>query len=142
MNLEQASELALRLHDRQRDKAGQPYFLHVYAVRDMLTGEDEEVQIAGVLHDAVEDTAMTLDELRRLGCPERSVLAIDSVTRREGEPYTEFVARAAENPDGRKIKLADNFHNTMRLGNLDPVMAASMGQRYAHARAILLGQKR
>jgi (p)ppGpp synthase/HD superfamily hydrolase len=138
MDLEEASELAYRLHRHQRDKGGQPYYLHVATVRDMLTGEDEEVRIAAVLHDSVEDTDMTLDELRRLGCAERTLAAIDSVTRREDETYLEFVARARQNPDGRKIKLADNLHNTMRLGNLEPKQAASMAKRYANARAILL----
>lgn len=138
MNLEEASELAYRMHRRQRDKAGQPYYVHVAAVRDMLTGEDEEVRIAAVLHDVVEDTDMTLDELRGLGCTERTLAAIDAVTRRDGENYLEFIVRASQNPDGRMIKLADNMHNTMRLCDLDPKQAASLAKRYSHARAILL----
>lgn len=140
MDLESASQLAHRLHRHQRDKAGQPYHAHVEAVREMLTGEDEEVRIAAVLHDAVEDTEMTLEELRRLGCTERTLAAIDSVTRRPGEEYMDLIRRARANPDGRKIKLADNMHNTMRLGNLDPKQAASMAKRYARARAILLSE--
>lgn len=137
--IEYASDLAWARHEGQVDKAGNPYYLHVFAVRDMLTGEDEEVRIAAVLHDVVEDTDMTLEELRRLGFTERTVAAIDAVTRRDEELYEHFIHRVCANPDARKIKLADNLHNTMRLGNLPPEQAASMAKRYARARAILLG---
>lgn len=139
MNLKEATNLAAHLHRDQVDKAGVPYFEHVEAVRDMLTGEPEEVRIAGVLHDSVEDTDMTLDELRRLDCPERSVQIIDAVTRRPGEAYTDFIRRARQDPDGLKVKLADNFHNTGRLYNLEPDVAQGLARRYFVAREILLG---
>ncbi|MEV0200974.1 HD domain-containing protein [Nonomuraea sp. NPDC050691] len=138
--IEYASSLARNLHRDQVDKSGAPYYLHVFAVRDMLTGEDEEVRIAAVLHDSVEDTDITLEELRKLGFTERTLAAIDSVTRREGETYVDLIRRACANPDSRKIKLADNLHNTMRLHNLPSEQAERMAEKYARAREILLGE--
>lgn len=136
--MEYANALAFERHQNQADKAGHPYYLHVFAVRDMLRGEDEEVRIAAVLHDVVEDTSTTLEELEKLGFSERTLAAIDSVTKRDGESYADLVRRARANPDGRKVKLADNLHNTMRLAGLPPEVAARLERKYAAARAILL----
>ncbi len=138
MNLSEAIVLAGKLHLGQTDKSGAPYVNHVLAVCDMLTGEEEEVRIAAVLHDAVEDTDITLEELSELGCTQRTLDAIDSVTKRPWETYFDMVRRARANADGRKVKLADNLHNTGRLHNLPDDVRERLADRYRHARAILL----
>ena len=103
--LEEAIALAAQAHRGQADKAGQPYVLHV--LRVMFRVETEQERIVAVLHDLVEDTKYTFDDLRTLGYPAEIVEALDCVTRRPEESYEQFVDRAAANPIARRVKLAD-----------------------------------
>lgn len=77
----------------------------------MLTCESEVERIVAVLHDVVEDSDWTLDGLAAEGFPEEIISATDAVSRREGEPYMEFVQRAAAHPLGARIKRADLLDN-------------------------------
>lgn len=139
MNVDEARLLAMRAHSGQVDKAGRPYHLHVEAVADALAEHGEEAQIAGLLHDVVEDTELTADDLRRHGVEEYVVQAVLSVTRQPGESYMDMIRRAADHPLGRLVKLADNAHNSdpARLAALDPATAESLGRRYERARRVL-----
>lgn len=103
--LEDAIALAAEAHRGQRDKSGQPYILH--PIRVMLRCQTESQRIAAVLHDVVEDTGRTFDDLRGLGYPEEIIKALDCLTKREGEPYDAFVERAASDPIARVVKIAD-----------------------------------
>ncbi len=103
--LEKAIFVACEAHKSEVDKAGSPYILH--PLRVMFQMETEEEMITAVLHDVLEDTAVTPDQLREMGFSERVLEALDSVTRRAGETYEDFVRRAASHPIGKKIKLAD-----------------------------------
>jgi (p)ppGpp synthase/HD superfamily hydrolase len=103
--LEEAIALAAQAHRGQVDKAGQPYVLHL--LRVMFRVETEQERIVAVLHDLVEDTGYTFDDLRALGYPAEIVEALDCVTRRPEESYEQFVDRAAVNPIARRVKLAD-----------------------------------
>jgi len=90
--LERALEIAADAHRGQVDKAGEPYLLHPLRVMLRLAGEQE--RIVALLHDVVEDApAWTLDRLRAEGFPEEVVLAVDRLTRREGEPYEALIQR-------------------------------------------------
>ena len=108
--LERAIAVAVAAHAGQIDKASRPYILH--PLRVMLALDTTDDQIVGVLHDVVEDTEVTLDRLRADGFSEAILAALDSVTKREGEGYPAFVLRAAANPIGRKVKLADLHDNS------------------------------
>jgi (p)ppGpp synthase/HD superfamily hydrolase len=134
-----ALALATAAHAGQVDKAGRPYLEHVVAVADRLTGHGDHAVMAGLLHDVVEDTAVTLDELRTLGYPEDVVSAVDAVSRRSDETYNDLVRRAAADPLGRLVKIADNAHNSdpARLAELDPATAERLRRKYAKARQIL-----
>jgi (p)ppGpp synthase/HD superfamily hydrolase len=138
ISVEAATEMARQAHAGQVDKAGADYFLHVCAVRDLLTEYGEDAQVAGVLHDVLEDTAITVGDLLADGVPEHVISAVESVTRRAGETYMELIQRAAVNPLGRLVKLADNSHNLNRLGLLPPDQAAPLRRRYKRARKLLL----
>src|SRR6516164_4340276 len=94
--LEDAIAHAIDAHRGQVDKNGQPYILH--PLRVMLRLESERERIVGVLHDVVEDTPTTLDDLRARGYLEDVVTAIEHITRREDETYEQFTERAASNP--------------------------------------------
>ncbi len=80
--------------------------------------ENDADRIVAVLHDVIEDTKVTVDELRREGFPDEILDALACVTKRQGEDYEDFVARAATNPIARRVKLADLEDNmdVRRLG--------------------------
>jgi (p)ppGpp synthase/HD superfamily hydrolase len=107
--LAHAIRIAAEAHEGQVDKAGQPYILHV--MRVMFGCTSPEAQVAAALHDVVEDTDWTLDDLRREGFTETVVQTVDALTRREGEEYFEFARRAAATPLGREVKRADLLDN-------------------------------
>ena len=94
------------------------YLLH--PLRLMLRAQSDEERIVAVLHDVVEDSEWTLEGLRAEGFSETVLAAVDSVTRRRGEAYEDFVRRAGENPIGRRVKLAD-LEDNCDLGRIsDP----------------------
>ena len=104
-----AIELAKKYHKDQFDKGGNPYINHPLAVMNRLDTVEEK--IVGVLHDIVEDTELTFDDLREYGFSEKIIAGIDSVTRREGEEREAFIYRAKLNELGRTVKIADLKEN-------------------------------
>jgi (p)ppGpp synthase/HD superfamily hydrolase len=137
--VDDACALAVAAHLGQVDKAGNPYIDHPAAVAAALEPYGELAVMAGWLHDVVEDSEMTLAELRVLGFPPEVVSAVDSVTRRPGESYDDLIVRAAADPIGRLVKLSDNKHNSdeSRLALLAPEQAEWLRTKYARARATL-----
>ena len=103
--LEDAILLAVEAHRGQVDKVGQPYILH--ELRVMFSLDSEKEKIVGVLHDVVEDTKYTLDDLRGMGYAEDVLAALDCLTKREGERYEAFIERIKQNPIARRVKIAD-----------------------------------
>jgi (p)ppGpp synthase/HD superfamily hydrolase len=114
--LARAIAVAAQAHIDQKDKSGAPYILH--PLRMMLRMDTEAEMMVAVLHDVVEDTDWSIDKLRANGFPEVVLTAVESVTHREGESYDDFVARAADNPIGRKVKLAD-LEDNMDVRRID-----------------------
>ena len=108
--LERAIAIAAEAHTGQVDKAGAPYILH--PIRVMLRVPSIEEKMTAVLHDVVEDTTITLDMLLAEGFPREVVRAVDALTKRSGETYEAFVARAVMDPIGRSVKLADLAENS------------------------------
>jgi (p)ppGpp synthase/HD superfamily hydrolase len=144
--------LALHAHEGQVDKQGRDYYLaHLKPIAEALRPYGPLAEMAGALHDIVEDTRdhpdparrYDLDRLRALGVPDVVLAAIDAVTRRPGEPYISgLIHRAAAHPLGRLVKLADNKHNldaSNELAKSDPEGARRLREgRYRPARRILL----
>ena len=108
--LERAIAIAATAHAGQVDKGGAPYILHPLKV--MLRVNSLEERIVAVLHDVVEDCGISFDDLRKEGFSEAVLSAIESVTKVPGESYEDFVERAAQNPIGRVVKLADLEENS------------------------------
>ena len=144
--------LALQAHEGQVDKQDRDYYLaHLLPIAEALRPYGPHAEMAGVLHDIVEDTRddpdparrYDLDRLRAVGVPEIVVEAIDAVTRRPGEPYISgLIQRAATHPLGRLVKLADNKHTLAAnhaLATSDPEKARTLREgRDRPARRILL----
>lgn len=103
--LEKAIAMAVKAHQGQLDRAGRPYILHPLAV--MLRMETEEAMIVAVLHDVVEDSPLTLDDLRAAGFSDAVVAAIDALSNRAGESYPDFIERLSHNPLAVQVKLGD-----------------------------------
>lgn len=123
-----AQEVATRAHAGQVDKAGRPYIEHPTAVAERLTTDDE--QVVGFLHDVVEDTDITLAELRAVGFTVDQVLAVDAVTKRRGETLEQSIARVVADPSGiaLRVKRADISHNG------DPARLATIADETTRAR--------
>ena len=135
--IERAIEIAANSHAGQRDKAGQPYIFHPLRVMFRVNGEHE--QMAAVLHDVVEDTAITFDDLAREGFPSEVLRAIAALTKLPGETRLEAAARAAADPIARKVKLADNAEN-MDLSRIPNPTEKDYARcrEYEEVRALLL----
>ena len=135
--IERAIEIAANAHAGQRDKAGQPYIFHPLRVMFRVNGEHE--QMAAVLHDVVEDTSITIDDLAREGFPSEVLRAIAALTKLPGETRLEAAARAAADPIARKVKLADNAEN-MDLSRIPNPTEKDYARcrEYEEVRALLL----
>ena len=128
VGLNEAITLAVSAHADQADKAGEPYILHV--LRVMLAQTDVEAMTVAALHDVVEDTDITIADLREAGWSQRIVDAVDAMTRRDGEDYFDFAIRAASNELARPVKVADLRDN---LRQSTDAGAESRRQRYLKA---------
>lgn len=112
MNLEQIKEYVKEKHAKQKRKQGTPYYLHPFAVQETLAkkGYLEEYQAAGLCHDLLEDTDATEKEI--LSLTNSEVLeAVKLVTKEKGYQMQEYIARIAQNPIAKAVKLADRLHN-------------------------------
>lgn len=107
--IEDAIRLALDKHHGQTDKSGAPYILH--PLRVMAGMQTEAERIVAVLHDVVEDSDLTLDDLRRMGYSAEMVAAIDHLSRREDETYEQFIQRIKPHPLAVRVKLGDLLDN-------------------------------
>ncbi|AWX55388.1 HD domain-containing protein [Brevibacillus brevis] len=105
MDLDKAILIAVNAHKGQTDKGGYTYILH--PLRVMLSMDTESSRIVAVLHDVVEDTDVTLTDLRQQGFSEQIITAIDCLTRRSGESYMQFIERVKQNDLARAVKIAD-----------------------------------
>jgi hypothetical protein len=107
--IEKALQIAAQAHEGQKDKEGLAYILH--PLRVMSRVEGEESQIVAILHDVVEDTKVTLDDLRKAGFSEKILEAVQCVTHRKDDPYADYVVGCKNNPIARQVKLGDLADN-------------------------------
>lgn len=130
--LEKAIAIAVRAHRGQTDKVGKPYILH--PLRVMLRCDTEIEQIVAVLHDVLEDTSVTMDDLRAEGFEDGVLVPLDAVTMRKGESYESFIARAGSHPAARKVKIADIEDNMdiRRLPCITPKDAERLDRYIRH----------
>lgn len=114
--LERAIQISAKAHEGQVDKAGQPYIIH--PIKVMLRVQNEAERIAAILHDVVEDTDITFDDLLIEGFSNEILEAVEALTKRDGETRLEAAKRASRNPIALKVKLADNAEN-MDISRID-----------------------
>jgi len=114
--LENAIVLATTQHAGQLDKAGQPYILH--PLRLMLQFSNPTLQIVAVLHDILEDTATTAEDLKELGFSTEIIQAIQALTKQTGESRLEAAKRTVLNPLATQVKYFDVLDN-MNLARIN-----------------------
>ena len=110
--------LAYRAHDGQSDKSGVPYLYHPIHLAEQMA--DEATVTAALLHDVLEDTAMTAEDLREVGISEDVIEAVELLTHPDGMPYLDYVRRIRGNPIARAVKCADLRHNCDETRIPDP----------------------
>lgn len=132
-----ALKVSFEAHKDQVDHSGTPYVYHPYHLAEQMT--DETTTCIALLHDVVEDTDITLVQLREMGFPDIVVEAVGVLTREHGVPYQEYIKRVKNNPLARIVKLADLEHNSdmSRLQEIDE-RSKSLAKRYEKARACLM----
>ncbi|WP_313120934.1 GTP pyrophosphokinase [Proteiniclasticum ruminis] len=118
---ERALILASFYHSGVLDKGGEPYILHV--LRVMLPMETKEEKIIALLHDLLEDTALTAEDLLERGFSSSIVDSVLLLTRNEEEGYEEYIRRLAEDPLSRRVKLSDLKDNQNRERLPEPIRA-------------------
>lgn len=111
-----ALQLSFAAHKDQVDKSGMPYVYHPFHLAEGM--KDEYSTVVALLHDVVEDTDYTLGDLREMGYPDEVIEALSYMTHDPEVPYMEYVAKIAENPIARVVKIADLLHNS-DLSRLD-----------------------
>ncbi|MCI0524983.1 MAG: HD domain-containing protein [Acidobacteria bacterium] len=137
--LEKAISIAAQAHESQKDKSGAPYILH--PLRMMMRMKSETAMIAAILHDVVEDSDWTLEQLRGEGFSEEVLEAVDCLTNRDGESYDEFIVRVKTSIIARQVKIADLEDNMdiKRIGEMTPKDLARI-EKYHRAWRALTGE--
>jgi (p)ppGpp synthase/HD superfamily hydrolase len=105
-----ALALCFEAHKDQRDKTGLPYVFHPFHLAEQM--DDEISAVCALLHDVVEDTCYTLDDLRAMGYPDEVTDALALLTHEDGVPYMDYVEKISHNATAKKVKLADLRHNS------------------------------
>jgi len=131
--LDKALQLAVQIHSGHVDRGGTPYLLHVLQVVSACRYDLDAATVAA-LHDVVEDSDLSLKNLREQGFPQKIVDGVDALTRRDGEAYEDAIERAAANPLARKVKLAD-LESNMDARRLTKVSTADLGRLERYRRA-------
>jgi (p)ppGpp synthase/HD superfamily hydrolase len=140
ITLEDARAIARRAHSGKVDLLGVDYMDHVEAVAAGLIDFGLDLQIAAMLHDVVEDSDMSIDDLRAEGVSERSLAAVALVSRNLHPEldYAGAIELVAQSPDAVLVKISDNAHNSLpeRIEALRALGKAPKS-RYAEARRAL-----
>lgn len=131
-----AMRIAYDAHQGQFDECGVPYVFHPLHLAEQMT--DEKACCAALLHDVLEDTDVTADNLREMGMPIDVVFAVQLLTHEEGVDYMDYVRKIKPNAIAKAVKLADLAHNS-DLSRLARVTGEDMerNRKYVEAKAIL-----
>ena len=131
-----ALKLCFDIHKEQVDKSGLPYVFHPFHLAEQM--ETEDTTIVALLHDVVEDSELTLDDLRQMGFGDAVIAALALLTHDPAVEYMDYVRAIKDNPIARAVKLADLRHNSdlTRLDTLDE-KALARREKYLQAMTLL-----
>lgn len=128
-----AMKLCFQAHKDQVDKSGLPYVFHPFHLAEQM--KTEETTVVALLHDVVEDTQVTLDQLTEMGFGREVVEAVALMTHEKGVDYMDYVAAIKDNPIAKAVKLADLAHNS-DLTRIDVVDEKAIQRREKYLKAI------
>ena len=133
-----ALKLCFEAHKNQVDKTDMPYVFHPFHLAECM--DDEISTVCALLHDVIEDTDYTFDDLRGMGFPEEVIEALTLLTHDPAVPYMDYVKIIATNPTAKKVKIADLKHNSdlTRMNEIDEY-AIRRTKKYKDALAFLQG---
>lgn len=133
-----ALKLCFDSHKDQTDKTGMPYVFHPFHLAESM--DDEISTVCALLHDVVEDTDTTFEDLLAMGFPTEVIEVLTLLTHEEGVPYMDYVMKISENPTATKVKIADLTHNSdltrMDADEIDDY-AIKRNEKYKAALALL-----
>ncbi len=131
-----AMRIAFEAHKNQMDKCGVPYVFHPIHLAEQMS--DEKTTCAALLHDVVEDTPMTFEELESYGFDSDVIEALKLLTHADDVPYMDYVAALKHNKIAKAVKLADLKHNSdmTRLDEIDDY-AIKRAEKYKSAIKLL-----
>ena len=132
-NTKKALKLCFEAHKDQKDKSGIPYVFHPFHLAEQM--ETEETTIVALLHDVVEDSAYTIDDIKKMGFSDSVIDAICLMTHNDGSDYMDYVRRIKTNPIAKAVKLADLRHNS-DLSRLDKVDDKALTRREKYLKAM------
>lgn len=130
-----ALKLCFDIHKEQVDKSGLPYVFHPFHLAEQM--ETEDTTIVALLHDVVEDSDLTLDDLRQMGFSDTVIAALALLTHDPAVEYMDYVRAVKDNPIARAVKLADLRHNS-DLTRLDTVDEKALARREKYLQAMTL----
>ena len=137
MNLNRAINIAIDAHKELKDKVGKPYITHVMRVMERCKTEEEKIVAA--LHDVVEDTSISIDDLRKAGFSEKVLAAVAALTQNKGETKANYIERVRENPLAIRVKLND-LEDNMDIRRLPEISDTDVERlrKYLHIYRLLL----
>ena len=131
-DIEAARALAAKAHEGQTDKAGLPYITHPRRVAERCASP--EAKVVGWLHDTVEDTALTVQDIAAQFGPETAA-AVDALSRRDGEAWADHIERVAADPMARQVKICDLIDNS-NLQRIPQVTMKDVDRQARYNRAL------
>ncbi|MBQ3547845.1 MAG: GTP pyrophosphokinase [Clostridia bacterium] len=133
-----ALKLCFEAHKEQLDKSGIPYVFHPFHLAEQM--KTEETTVVALLHDLVEDTEYTIEDLTNMGFDKTITDAIALMTHADDVDYMDYVRMIKENPIAKAVKLADLTHNS-DLSRLDTIDEKALKRREKYLKAIALLEK-
>lgn len=130
-----ALRLCFDAHKEQVDKSGMPYVFHPFHLAEQM--KTEETTIVALLHDLVEDTEYTIEDLTNMGFEKSITDAIALMTHADDVEYMDYVRAIKSNPIAKAVKLADLRHNS-DLSRLDVVNEKALKRREKYLKAITI----
>lgn len=130
-----ALNLCFEAHKEQVDKSGMPYVFHPFHLAEQMS--DEATTVAALLHDVVEDTEITFEDLEKQGFSKEIISALKLLTHNDDTPYMDYVTKIKNNKIATAVKLADLKHNS-DLSRLDIVDEKALKRKEKYEKAIKL----
>lgn len=125
--------LSFQKHKEQLDKSGMPYIFHPFIVASEM--KSEEMVCVALLHDVLEDTDTSQEELKALGFTQEIIDAIVAMRRKRDEDYFDYIMRVKSNPISREVKKADLKHNS-DLTRFDEITPRDLERQEKYLKAI------